>query len=384
MRLFGFCALVSLALVLSVRCAPGTTQRTKGSAPERPAKEVTDAGVDDPLALESDATAQWPAVSPHFLGPVPQIRRKLTVSNLPVVGRAPLMAVSGSHVWLLFGKELYLHSGRSVVRRTVLCDQAVPQETRYYVGLYADASGALALGKSTKQEPVVAKISYDGKLTCKIVRAKRLALASISGPDGVWVTKTDAGPFEFGSAGEVQIPSTSLGYPVPSRLFAPARNGIWLETFDGSPFKKLKTLYYDGSRWREVENLNLPIVRALAEDASGNIWAVARPMSVVHRLPPPSHTQFLSRFDGTDWRHAVVPVGFSADGIRIYGNEFWMHNSGGIWLRKNRDWRSKRVPATYALEVDAKGRVFVLGRTKPRATTWVLRRFDPPKRKIVP
>ena len=378
MRLFGFCVLVGSAVVSVLRCAPAVKQKGVG-APSESSNGLVDAGVSE-TSDSSLETERSVVTSGHYWGAISGIEWKLTTLRLTMVSsHAPHIASSGTNLWMAGDTDLYfLADGLNVTRKVFgSCQKVVIPTPDYFRGLFVDSRGAFTIGVSAKREPVLVRVAVDGKVTCDVVQGQKIVLGSLSGPDGVWVTRRGSGPLVFRTASGRLIPSLPWKLQGSVRLMAPATNRVWLEARSSSGHRASRLNYYDGKQWRRVPPLPLPFVRGMAADGSGNIWAIAEPMADWARWR--QHVpRALARFDGKTWTAVPVPEKFSAHGIAAHADELWMFNERGVWQRRESQWRYKDVPNAGNLHIDDQGRVYVLARTKPGATTWLLHRFDPP------
>ena len=373
MRLFGFCALVSLVTAWGVRCAPVATCQTELDQSLMPPRDG-DATVPEGQRNEGDARREL-VLSPRALSRVPALHRGQATFALPIESDLlPRLAWGGKGLWILAGQSIYRHDGNRLTRKIALCTKARPKKGEFFRGLYADASGATTVGQNARGEPVIARVDLSGKLSCEVRVGEPISYRSV-GPDALWFSRGKSGALQFHSFAGGKIPTVIPRQPLVVRLLAPLPGQAWLLTMSNVHARRpvFSSSYYDGKKWMVLPWPPMPMVRDMAGDSAGKIWAVAGPMVWTDQGWPT-----LAVLRGDDWSAVAVPSGFSAKRIVISSGEFWMFDESGLWLRAGAEWRRKKLKGSKDLVVDSAGRVFVVVRSKPGSSSWELHRFDPP------
>ena len=292
-------------------------------------------------------------------------------------------------LWILAGERLIVHDGTRAIRQLVLCDGVVARSQsvrRYHHGLYVDSQGFVTVGENAKGQPVISRVSFNGKLQCEIREGEYFVGGFGPGGAGIWKAEVN-GKLILRTARSGELPSPPGGVPILSRVFAVAKDRVWLEIWGHEPMQEsslVRTLYFDGNRWLDtVPPPSLPI-QDVKQAADGTVWALLRNhhSSRIGDLT-------VAQFDGSTWR--VVEAGAEGDSLEVQGKELWLFTARRISRKADKQWQRAVIdrpiyewwaerPMRDLHTMDPQGRLFMIVAPPPnsKSTSWLLRRFDPP------
>ena len=315
---------------------------------------------------------------------MPEIPRVLSNLQLPfdVSGVLPKMAYASGRLFIVTHQEMLIHDGERVLHRVKLCENAVarleiptPQGKRgifFYETVYADSQGAIAFGSNDRGNPVLAKVTPDGKLSCETRLGERLLAEPHADALGIWQVERK-GRVELRTARGAVLPALPRGVPAKAKVFAPSKNAVWLET----PGHWAKPRwFFDGQSWRCDRQFPEQGITAMAKSQDGRVWAL-----LSDRRSDRKKRHFLGVWNGAAWK--MESFGH-AMGLAVRRDDVWLAVRHGLWLRQGSNWFVFRQLGTVNVEIprqapiiDCEGRVFFIDLPSARSP-WLLRRFDPP------